>query len=82
MLAGLVWQKRKETDKALSHFDRASQLAPGETQAMILRGITLEQAGRFDAARVAYQDALKRNPEDERAKKLLAQINRGADAQR
>ncbi len=82
MLAGLVWQKRKETDKALSHFDRAAQLAPGETQAMILRGITLEQAGRFDAARVAYQDALKRNPEDERAKKLLAQINRGADAQR
>ncbi len=82
LLAGLVWQKRKETDKALSHFDRAAQLAPGETQAIILRGITLEQAGRFDAARVAYQDALKRNPEDERARKLLAQVNRGADAQR
>lgn len=82
LLAGLVWQKRKEVDKALSHFDRAAQLAPGETQAIILRGITLEQAGRFDAARVAYQEALKRNPEDERAKKLLAQVNRGADAQR
>ena len=82
LLAGLVWQKRKEIDKALSHFDRAAQIAPGEVDAVILRGITLEQAGRFDAARVAYQEALRRKPEDERAKKLLAQVSRGADAQK
>lgn len=82
LLAGLVWQKRKEIDKALTHFDRAAALAPGEVDAMILRGITLEQAGRFDAARVAYKDAMKRKPEDERAKRLLGQLNSQADAQR
>jgi tetratricopeptide (TPR) repeat protein len=82
LLAGLVWQKRKEIDKALTHFDRAASLAPGEVDAVILRGITLEQAGRFDAARVAYKDAMKRKPEDGRAKRLLAQLNTQADAQR
>jgi len=82
LLAGLVWQKRKEVDKALSHFDRAAQLAPNEVDAVILRGITLEQAGRFDAARAAYKEAVRRNPDDPRAGKLLAQINARADAQR
>ncbi len=82
MLAGLVWQKRKDTDKALAHFDRAAQLAPSDADALILRGITLEQAGRLDAARSAYQEALKRQPNDERARRLLEQVTRGADAQR
>ena len=60
----------------------AVPLAPGEVEAVILRGITLEQAGRYDAARAAYKEAMKRKPADERAKKLLAQLNTTADAQR
>lgn len=74
LIAGIAWQKRGDVDKALSNFDRAAQLAPTEVEAVILRGITLEQAGRKAAAAAAYAEAQRRQPQDPRAAKLLAQV--------
>jgi tetratricopeptide (TPR) repeat protein len=74
LIAGIVWQKRGEVDKALSNFDRAAQLAPTEVDAVILRGITLEQAGRKTAAAAAYAEAQRRRPTDPRAARLLAGV--------
>ena len=74
MIAGIAFQKRKETDKALSSFDRAAQLSPNDSEPLIMRGLTLEQAGRFEAAAAAYAEAQRRRPEDARARKLLVQV--------
>ena len=74
MIAGIAFQKRKETDKALSNFDRAARLLPNDAEPMIMRGLTLEQAGRFDAAAAAYAEAQRRQPEDDRARRLLATV--------
>lgn len=76
LVAGLVWKERGDTDKALVNFDRAAQLAPDEADAVILRGITLEAAGRFDAAQQAYAEARRRNPNDPRVDKLMAGVER------
>jgi tetratricopeptide (TPR) repeat protein len=75
LLAGLVYQKRGQLDQALSSFDRAAELSPQASRPVILRGITLEQAGlRADAAK-AYAEALRRQPDDPRAKQLLAHVS-------
>ena len=74
MLAGIVWQKRNDLDKALRMFDQAAELAPTHAAPLILRGISLERAGRRAAAAEAYQDALHRQPNDQRAEKLLSNL--------
>lgn len=76
LLAGLVWQQREGTDEALRMFDRAAELAPGNAAPLILRGITLQRAGRPTAAAEAYQKALDRDPDDTRARRLLGQVSR------
>jgi tetratricopeptide (TPR) repeat protein len=73
LLAGLVWQERGRLDEALRLFDRAAALS-GDAGPVILRGIALEKAGRRQAAAEAYADALRRNPQDERARRLLAGV--------
>lgn len=74
LLAGMVWHRRGNLDRALTMFDFAAERAPKSAIPMILRGITLEQANRADEAAKAYAEALRRNPSDEHAHKLLAQI--------
>jgi len=74
LLAGLVWQKRQRVDRALAMFEQASQMAPDHAEPVILQGITLEQAGQTKAAAKAYTKALHRQPDDQRAKHLLAQV--------
>lgn len=74
LLAGLIWQKRGEIDKALKHFDEAAKRSSDNVDALILRGITLEQAGRTQAAADAYRTASQRNPNDPRPRKLLSQV--------
>ncbi|QDU35199.1 tetratricopeptide repeat protein [Poriferisphaera corsica] len=71
LLAGMVWQKRGELERALKNFDRAAELAPGDAVPCILRGISLQRTGRTSAAIAAYEEALRRKPRDERALKLL-----------
>ncbi len=74
LLAGLIWQRRGEIDKALKHFDEAAKRSSDNVDALILRGITLEQAGRKQAAADAYRAASRRNPDDPRPRQLLSQV--------
>ena len=80
LLAGLVWQKRERPHEALQMFDAAADAAPTNATPVILRGIALQQSDRLAAAAEAYREALKRDPNDPRAAKLLAQLERGASA--
>lgn len=75
LLSGMVWQKRNSVHRALSMFDKAAKLAPEVAMPMILRGLTLEQAGRREAAAAAYTEALRREPEDARIQQLLSSVN-------
>lgn len=74
LLAGMVWHRRGHLERALSMFDRAAERAPKSAVPMILRGITLEQAGRTDEAALAYTEALRRKPSDVHAQELLAHV--------
>jgi len=74
ILAGLVWQQRQHLDHALQMFDRAATLAPASAEPLILRGISLQRAGRERAAAQAYEEALKRQPDDPRIQRLLATV--------
>jgi len=74
VLSGLLWQKRGRLDDALSMFDRAAEVAPRSASPLILRGIALQKAGRLEAAADAYTDALKRQPDDARALRLLRSV--------
>jgi len=74
LLAGMVWQKRDKLDQALTMFDRAAELAPDQAIPMIMRGISLQKAGRLGAAAEAYALALERDPQDRRARTLLRQV--------
>jgi len=75
LLAGMVWQRRGNLNNALQMFDRAAQVAPTSTEPLILRGLSLQKAGRHAAAAQAYHKALERQPQDARARKLLASVN-------
>lgn len=79
VLAGMVWQKRGRTEEALKLFDRAADLSPQATEPVILRGITLQREGKHEAAAAAYQEALRRQPGDARAKELLASVPQGRE---
>ena len=75
LLSGLVWQKRGKIENALEMFDRAAELSPQNATPLILRGISLQKTDRPAAAAEAYTEALRRNPDDHRAERLLAQLN-------
>ncbi|MEX0777604.1 MAG: tetratricopeptide repeat protein [Phycisphaeraceae bacterium] len=74
LLAGLVAKKRGDVDQALRVLDRAADLAPDSALPLVLRGLTLEQAGRDAAAAQAYSEALRRQPDDSQARQLLAKL--------
>jgi tetratricopeptide (TPR) repeat protein len=74
LLAGMVSQKRRRDTKALRLFDRAAKLAPERADPLILRGITLQRSGQPGAAE-AYAEALKRQPADDRAQRLLEALS-------
>ncbi len=75
LLAGMVWHKRGRLDHALSMFDRAAKQAKDRSEPLIMRGLSLQSAGRIAAARDAYREALQRNPHDQRAQQLLKALN-------
>ena len=74
LMAGLVWQRRGETERALQLFDRAAELDPFAARPVVMRGLALQKAGRWAAAREAYAEALRRDPSDPR----LARLHAGA----
>ncbi|MFP4223307.1 MAG: tetratricopeptide repeat protein [Phycisphaeraceae bacterium] len=71
LFAGLVWRERDRLDEALRMFDLAAERSDKSATPLILRGISLQKAGRIAAAADAYQQALDRNPADPRAQRLL-----------
>lgn len=74
MFRGIHERDNGQIDAALASFDRASQIASGNAQPLILKGMTLEQSGDRQGAAEAYQQALRVAPEDERPRRLLAAL--------
>ena len=74
MLRGIHERDNGQIDAALASFDRASQIAAGNAQPLILKGMTLEQSGDRLGAAAAYQQALRVAPEDDRPRRLLAAL--------
>jgi len=78
LMAGLVWQKRGRIDDALRMFDRSAQIAPTDATPLMMRGLTLQKAGRPEAAADAYRQALERQPNHQRARLLLSNVQSSA----
>lgn len=76
LLEGLVLGKRDQFDQAAESFRRAADVAEDESQPLILRGLALEQIDKMDQAAKAYADALRRSPQEPKARKLLANLER------
>ena len=74
LLAGMVWNRQGQLDRALGLFDRAADLAPNLTTPLIMRGIALQKNNKPGAAADAYKQALTINPDDARAKYLLTSV--------
>jgi len=74
MLAGLVLKEQEQWDQAVRYFDRAAELSPNAAAPLILRGISLQNAGKPAAAAEAYREALRRQPDDRRAAQLLQSL--------
>jgi Flp pilus assembly protein TadD len=72
----MVLHKRGDFDQALTMFGEAANVDPKDAQPLILRGLSLQQANRQQAAEQAYQQALKRQPNNQRAKSLLEHLNK------
>lgn len=77
LLAGLVHQRRQKSAAALEMFDLAAERASDNAEPVLLRGIMLQRAGRLDEAAKAYAEALRRDPNDDRASSLLAAVTAG-----
>tara|TARA_Y100000588_G_C14222052_1_gene911464 strand:- start:759 stop:1976 length:1218 start_codon:yes stop_codon:yes gene_type:complete len=75
LLAGMVWHKRDQIHKAIEMFNAAATAAPTKSTAVILHGIALERSGNIKEAVTAYKEAIRRHPQDNRAKELLAKIH-------
>lgn len=76
LLSGMVWRKRGKLEQAMRLFKQAAAAAPENATPLILQGITLEQAGQPDKAVEAYLEALRRQPADQRAKRLLVEAQK------
>lgn len=74
LLRGMLEQKLGNATKAMAEFDRAAELAPSNALPLIMRGMTLQQVGKPREAVAAYQQALRIDPNDDRARKLLAGV--------
>jgi len=75
LLRGMAQMRAGHHAKALPWFDRAASLATQSASPLIMKGMTLEQLGRRDEAAGAYRQALKIQPDDSRAQRLLAGVS-------
>lgn len=74
LLHGMIAMQRKRHGEAVKVFTHASALAPEETAPHILKGMALERIGDKRAAVASYQQALKVDPSDQRARALLSAV--------
>ena len=74
LLAGLVWQKRNQHDRALTFFEKAYAAAPDDDMVVLLKGIAHQHVGNRRQAAVAFLEVYRRDPNNDRARQLLRQI--------
>lgn len=74
LLAAMVWQTRDNPQQALAYLDLAVQLDSSNTTAWVLRGLAQEATKQDRAAADSYKQALKVDPQDRRAERLLNRI--------
>ena len=67
---GRIASLRKETDKALTYYQQASETAPGIRQGYLAQALLLEDKGKYDQALTLLGKASKITPDD----KILAAI--------
>jgi Flp pilus assembly protein TadD len=72
---GRIAEKGEKFDEALGHFETASKLQPENPGLQYACGFQLAKLGRKDEARARFAAALKLNPEHERSKKALAELD-------
>lgn len=75
LLFGYLRLKQGKTEEALASFQRASALDSRDTVSICMIGYALQKLGRHDEAARYYAKAIKINPGDEMAKKLLASVD-------
>lgn len=73
-LVGLIALKQKKYDLATTAFSKAIELAPQHIEAIFNLGYTHLENGNDAAAKLAFMDVLKQNPNDHEAALHLAQI--------
>lgn len=71
--------QRRSFDAALQAIDRLEAKVPDQPLAPLLRGQVLQLQGRADAARAAFGEALKRNPDHLPALAALARLDLAAN---
>ncbi len=74
LLTGMAHVRAGRSDQALVSFQRASALAPDSALPHIMRGMTLEKSGQMELAGQAYGVALRVDPQDARAQRLMAGV--------
>lgn len=75
LLAGYLRLRQNRLPEALAAFQRASQLDAGDTVGLCMLGYVQEKLGHPDQAMRLYGQALKLNPNDEFASKLMASLD-------
>ena len=63
VLLGDVYYECKLYDKAIATLDKANRLAPGETDAYVLRARCMQETGRYDEAIEDFYSAMTANPQ-------------------
>ena len=75
LLLGYLRLRQSKFDEAHDAFTRASSLDPADTVALCMVGLTLDKLGHAQDSAAYYQQALKINPDDEMATRLLARLD-------
>ncbi len=63
-MLGLIKLDERDGAGAIACFAKALELSPDDVQSWYYMGLTHHAYGHFDEAKVAYQEGLKRSPED------------------
>jgi tetratricopeptide (TPR) repeat protein len=75
LLLGYLRLRQTRFDEAHEAFAHASRLDPADTVALCMVGLTLDKLGHAPQAAACYQQALKINPGDEMASRLMASLD-------
>lgn len=74
MLSASLAMRESRLHDALAALDKAARFAVGDARPAMLRGVVLQQLGHHDAAAASFAEALRIDPKDPRAQRLLASM--------